>query len=268
VDYEERRELYVEMSTREQRVVARMTFVPRSREQLLAGQVRGRIALIVDDFGYIRNRLTAGFMALKDKLTFSIIPGHRYSRMLAQESVQSGHEVIVHMPMEPTRYNGQDEVAYILRPEMERAEIVRRIRRAFQEVPQAVGMNNHEGSLATQDTVLMEIVAWQLRERGKYFIDSYTTPDTRALAMMRKHGVPSRGRNFFLDNEDDPIYIRQQLGRLAERAERTGSAIGIAHVGSSHLNTLDVLQEEIPRLKELGFQFVFVSELVEEASED
>jgi polysaccharide deacetylase 2 family uncharacterized protein YibQ len=263
VKYEEQRELFVELSSPQQKLVVRFRFIPGLKGEILAGAIRGRIGLIIDDFGYLRNRLTAGFMAMNEKLTFSIIPGHRYSRILADEAARSGHEVIIHMPMEPENYNGIDEEEFILLYGMDVQEVQTRTRRAFQEIPQAIGMNNHEGSLATLDTVLLDVLASDLKQRNKYFVDSYTTPDTRALAIMRKQGVPSMGRHVFLDNTDDPEYIRRQLAQLASWAERTGAAIGIGHVGSSHLHTLEVLSEEISKLKDRGFEFVYISELVE-----
>lgn len=262
VNYKERGDLYVELSTREPVVVGRFVFASLAKEAALAEGIVGRIGIIIDDFGYIRNRLTASFMDLKEKITFAIIPGHRFSQILADEADQSGHEVIIHMPMEPEDYNGRDEEEYILLYGMDEVEAIARIRKAFQSLPQAVGMNNHEGSLATLDTVLLAAMARELNDREKYFIDSYTTPETRALEIMKKAGVPSLGRHVFLDNVDEPDYIREQLALLAAKAESNGAAIGIGHVGSSHLNTLDVLAEEIPRLMDRGFEFVFVSELV------
>jgi len=251
------------LRSRDQYLIARFRFSPGEMGEMLAGAVRGRIAIIIDDFGYSRNQVSAGFMALNENLTFSIIPGHRYSQILADEAVQSGHEVIIHMPMEPENYNGRDEEETILLYGMEEADILARMRRAFQEIPQAVGMNNHEGSLATLDTVLLNIMATELNSRRMYFVDSYTTPRTRALEIMQDRGVPSMGRDVFIDNEDDPDYIRQQLTELASIAERRGVAIGIGHMGTSHLNTLEVLIEELPRLKERGFEFVYISELIQ-----
>ncbi len=263
VEYEERDELFIELRTRDQYLIARLLFSPGEIGEMLAGAVRGRIAIIIDDFGYSRNQISAGFMALNEKLTFSVIPGHRYSQILADEAVRSNHEVIIHMPMEPENYNGRDEEETILLYGMEEDEILARMRRAFQELPQAVGMNNHEGSLATLDTVLLDIMATELDSRRMYFVDSYTSPRTRALEIMQSRGVPSIGRDVFIDNEDDPDYIRQQLAELASIAERRGVAIGIGHMGTSHFNTLEVLIEELPRLKERGFEFVYISELIQ-----
>ncbi len=165
--------------------------------------------------------------------------------------------------MEPTNYNGRDEEEFILLYGMDSDEAQARIRRAFQEVTAARGANNHEGSLATLDTVLMAVLARELKSRNKYFVDSFTTPDTRALDVMASNGVSALGRQVFLDNVDDPAYIRRQLAELASWAESTGSAIGIGHVGVSHLNTLEVLAEEMPKLRDRGFEFVFISELME-----
>ncbi|UCH10979.1 MAG: divergent polysaccharide deacetylase family protein, partial [Fidelibacterota bacterium] len=193
VKYEEQRELYVELSSPQQEPVVRFRFIPGLKGEILAGAIRGRIALIIDDFGYSRNRRTAGFIAMNEKLTFSVIPGHRYSQILAQEASRAGHEIIIHMPMEPENYNGVDEEEFILLYGMEAAEVQARTRRAFQEIPQAIGMNNHEGSLATLDTVLLDVLASYLKQRNKYFVDSFTTPETRALDIMKKQEVPSMG---------------------------------------------------------------------------
>ncbi|GIS54466.1 hypothetical protein Ct9H90mP29_15080 [bacterium] len=46
---------------------------------------------------------------------------------------------------------------------------------------------------------------------------------------------------------------------LADRAERSGAAIGIGHV---KLKTLHVLEEETPRLQAKGFVFEFVSKML------
>lgn len=262
VKYEDRQELYVELSTPQQEKVARFTFVPLLDRPMLAEGVRGRIAIIIDDFGYIRNRLTAGFMDFQQKLTFSIIPGRRFSQVLADEATAAGQEVIVHMPMEPENYNGRDEAEFILLYGMAEEEIRARIHKAFQTIPQAVGINNHEGSLASLDTVLLDIVAKELLDRGKFYVDSFTTPGTRGLEVMQRRGVPALGRQIFIDNVDDPEYIRQQLQDLAAIAERRGFAIGIGHVGSSHLHTLEVLKKELPKLAQQGFEFVLVSEIM------
>ncbi|MFC1746891.1 divergent polysaccharide deacetylase family protein [Candidatus Neomarinimicrobiota bacterium] len=257
-----RQEFNLELGMGRQGLVARFVFGPPGSDWAVEPGIKGRIGLIIDDFGYGRNATTAEFMTLEPKLTFSVIPGQRFSAMLALEAFQAGHEIMIHMPMEPEDYNGRDDADFILlygmHPDSARARVIR----AFQAIPQAIGMNNHEGSLASLDTVLLEAVANELLIRGKYFIDSYTTPNTRGLEIMQRVGVLATGRNIFIDNEDDPEYIRSQLQELAQIADREGVAIGIGHVGASHQQTLEVLRQEIPRLQREGFEFVPISVLL------
>jgi len=47
--------------------------------------------------------------------------------------------------------------------------------------------------------------------------------------------------------------------KLVKEVDEMGQAIGIGH---DRKNTLKVLKEQLPRLAEEGYQFVFVSEVV------
>ena len=63
-------------------------------------------------------------------------------------------------------------------------------------------------------------------------------------------------RHVFLDNENKQNIIREQLYKLVDKAESKGLAVGIGH---AKINTLEVLKEEIPKLKGHGFKFQFAS---------
>ena len=67
-------------------------------------------------------------------------------------------------------------------------------------------------------------------------------------------------RNIFLDNENDAIYIRNQLTQLKDKALVLGEAVGVGH---ARITTLEVLKEVIPLMEKEGIEFVFVSELME-----
>ena len=142
---------------------------------------------------------------------------------------------------------------------MDSETIKRRINNAFSQIPSAIGMNNHQGSKASADQHVISNIAEVIKDKGLFFLDSRTTVETIIVTTMELFGVPTAKRNIFLDNEDDEAKIKIQLEKLANKAERDGSAIGIGHV---KLKTLNVLKREIPKLQEKGFEFVFVSKLV------
>ena len=221
-------------------------------------RVKGKIGLIIDDFGYRNDEISDGFLHLDVNLTCAVIPGHAYSSSFGEKAVSRGHEVIVHMPMENVGENrGEEE--FVLRVDMKPDAVKNRVYDALDQIPEAIGMNNHQGSQATADPGVMNSVAAVLKERNKFFIDSRTTPETVAESIMNNWKVPSARRNVFLDNDHDEEKITRQLLSLVDIAERDGSAIGIGHVKQ---NTLNVLRKQIPELKRKGFKFEFVSNML------
>ena len=220
--------------------------------------MRGVIGLIIDDFGYRNDHVSNGFLQLPGKLTYAIIPGHDYSQLFSKKAYDSGYEIIVHLPMENIgKTYGEEE--YVLMSYFQDDEIKNRINKAFDYLPESIGLNNHQGSRGTADSRVMTLVAEVIKEKKKFFIDSRTTNNSLAETTMRKYGVPTNKRDIFLDNELDEEKIKIQLLELADVSEEKGIAIGIGHVKPQ---TLNVLAKEIPVLQEKGFRFEFVSKLV------
>ena len=220
--------------------------------------IKGIIGLVIDDFGYRNDEISDGFLELDARLTYAVIPGHRHSTSFGQKAVESGYEVIVHMPMENTgKTYGEEE--FVLMTAMDSETIQRRINNAIKDIPTAIGMNNHQGSKASADQHVMSNIAKVMKEREMFFIDSRTTVETIGETTMEVFGVPTARRNIFLDNEDDEEKIEKQLMKLAKRSEKDGSAIGIGHVKPK---TLNVLSDQIPRLKKMGYKFEFVSNML------
>ena len=220
--------------------------------------MRGVIGLIIDDFGYRNDHVSNGFLNLSGKLTYAIIPGHEYSQMFSKKAYDAGYEIIVHMPMENIgKTYGEEE--YALMSYFQDDEIKDRINSAFDQLPESIGLNNHQGSRGTADSRVMTLLAGVIKEKKKFFIDSRTTSNSLAETTMRKYNVQTNKRDIFLDNELDEEIINTQLLKLAELSEEKGIAIGIGHVKPQ---TLSVLEREIPVLQKKGFRFEFVSRLV------
>ena len=220
--------------------------------------MRGIIAIIIDDFGYRNDHISNGFLELPAKLTYAIIPGHDHSQLFSKKAYDAGYEIIVHLPMENIgKTYGEEE--YVLMSYFQDDEIKSRINSAFDNLPEAIGLNNHQGSRGTADSRVMTLLAGVIKDKKKFFIDSRTTSNSLANSTMRRYNVPTNQRDVFLDNDLDEEKIKTQLYKLADVSERKGIAIGIGHVKPQ---TLNVLKNEIPVLKQKGFRFEFVSRLV------
>ena len=218
----------------------------------------GVIVLVIDDFGYRNDNISDGFLNLKIPITCAIIPGHTASKKFAEKAVSYGKEVIIHMPMESENYSpGEDE--YKLLTSMTSELLENKLIQAFESLPEAIGMNNHQGSKATSDSKTMTVLASVLKSRGKYFIDSRTSSLTIGEKTMTSFGVPTARRNIFLDNNNDLDMIEEQINKLANSAKKNGVAVGLGH---ARKNTLSVLEKVVPRLLDKGFVFQFASQVV------
>jgi len=219
-----------------------------------------KLVIIIDDFGYSNQEVIKNFLRLPGKLTVSVIPGHQYSKWVASNAKLSGKEVIIHMPMEPEENDskgGEDQ--YMLLASMEPDEITRRLEMAYAELPEAVGLNNHMGSLFTTDPELMKVVIASLKAKGLYFIDSLTSPRSVAYEIASRNKIPAALRSVFLDNVRDKSEIQAQFEKAIEIARRSGRAVAIGHVYPETLTTLTaLLQSNLINEVELAF----ASELV------
>ena len=217
------------------------------------------IVLVIDDFGYRNDSISDGFLELPVPITCAVLPGHNQSSRFAKKAINAGKEVIVHMPMQSAiTSSGEDE--FKLKIGMTSEEIEWRLNEALNEIPEAVGINNHQGSKATTDGKVMAVVASVLKNKNKFFLDSRTSSKTVGENTMRSAGVPTARRHIFLDNDLSIENISKQLDKLVTVAEKKGLAIGIGHVKG---NTLKVLEEKIPALVEQGFEFKFLSQVVD-----
>ncbi len=219
-----------------------------------------KICLIIDDGGYQKGEALQALYSIKSPLTVSIIPDVEFSTSLAEEFPAHGVEVMCHMPMQGHEKGMVgDHYKALLRKGMDPGEARRDVEEALKGLPHCRGLNNHMGSVATEDLGLMKAVCGVLKEQGLYAIDSRTTAKSKVARAARELGVPFATRNVFLDNVEKPEAILKQLDQTAIFAKKHGLAVAIGHFKTT---TLKTLSEEIPIMEEHGFQFVYASQAV------
>lgn len=218
----------------------------------------GAVAVLIDDMGTTVQEAKQ-LMSIGVPLTISIIPDRPQAKSVAETFYGGGHEVMIHMPMEPADYPKRRLESNGLLVAQSDAEITKRLKSYLQQVPNAVGANNHMGSRFTENDGKMRVVLGFLKSWDLFFVDSVTSSRSVGAALSREIGLKTASRNVFLDNVQDVGAIKEQLRQLARTASRNGSAIGICH---PHKATLQALAEELPQLKRQGVKFVYISQLV------
>lgn len=212
-------------------------------------QTKPRLFVVLDDAGHSTDVLVP-YLALPGPLTFAVLPRLAASTESAQLIHQSGHEVILHQPMEPRSAANPGPGALLASTPP--AEVAGILERNFATVPYAVGMNNHMGSKATETAALMHEVSREIGRRNLLALDSRTSADSVFAAVATERGVSVAVRDVFLDNERNPEYISGQLDIALDHARAHGSAIMIGHV-----TTPVVAQVLAERWDELTSEFEF-----------
>ena len=220
-----------------------------------------RVAIVIDDVGFEEGpALELAKAGLP--LTFAVLPFQRYSQNLASRVKALGHEVILHLPMEPLAYPIRDPGEGAVGEDMSPAAISEVVRRDLDAVPGAVGVNNHMGSRATSDARIMRAVLEVVRQRGLYFLDSRTSAGTVGFDLARRMGIRAIERTVFLDDRREASYIEGQVRELLRRAREEGSAVGIGHADPV---TVEALKRSSGLLRGDDIRLVPASELAEES---
>ncbi len=214
------------------------------------------LAVIVDDLGYDPSVARSVF-SIPARVSVAVLPNLPESSAIAEEAHRHGIEVLLHLPMESVA--GEDKAEKIeLHVGEPAGEVARVMDQMLATVPYAAGVNNHQGSRATADPALMASLAAALRSRGLFFIDSRTSPGSRALDAALHAGVPAAARNVFLDDDEQPAAIRRQLEHAERLAREQGICVAIGH---PHGATLDVLAEMLPEVEARGIRLVSASQI-------
>ena len=219
---------------------------------------RGRLAILLDDAGQ-KDDLVSAACALPTQVGVAVLPFLPKSAETANAVHAAGHEVWLHLPMEPEDYPANKPGPGAVLVEMTTDELRTTVHSALNNVPHAVGVNNHMGSRATANLKTMTWIMQELSARGMAFIDSRTTIKTVAEKAARAQGVPTNRRHVFLDNDRNAAAIRKQLDEAVYRCRIDGEAIAIGHLDAV---TVEVLAAELPGLAARGADLVKPSDLV------
>lgn len=221
-----------------------------------SSSVTGRLAVVIDDAGLDLESQRI-YEEIGVPLTLAVMPNKMYTSEAAAEWSRYGMPVILHQPMEPVSGSGMEEKTILT--SMSDEAIRYMLKESLEQIPQAVGINNHQGSRATIDARVMRVVMDELSHRGLFFLDSHTNTTTAADSAAASYGVPYARNDLFVDNSADEGEIRAMIQEGANRAKARGSYIIIGHCRP---HTAAAFRDIVPQLQAQGIEFVYVSSLL------
>lgn len=217
------------------------------------------LAIVVDDLGEKLSVLKR-LEKLDYPVTFSILPFTPFVKQAVATARKKNCEIILHLPCEPIGYphraNPGKGALFVSMPDKKMRRVLRQNIAAVEGIS---GVNNHMGSLFTQDLASMRIVLRELKKRGLFFMDSRTTAKSKARLAAKQLGMPYIHRNLFLDNEFDTDKILQQLKKAENIAKNKGSCVVIGHPHPTTLAALQKWQKE----RDKSVHIVSVSQILQ-----
>ena len=114
------------------------------------------IAIVIDDLGLSQTRVKHT-IALPGPITLAFLPYGHNLKKLTKEGRAAGHELIIHVNMEPKDHDidpGPKALLTTLEPD----EVHRRLLWAFDQFDGYIGISNHMGSRFTEWPDGMEVV--------------------------------------------------------------------------------------------------------------
>lgn len=219
------------------------------------GQVTGRLAIVIDDAGRDLDSQHI-YEQMGIPLTLAVMPDQVHTRDAALSWRAHGLPVILHQPMESVSGIGMEPK--VILTSMSDAAIRQMLSDSLSQLPEAIGINNHQGSKATIDARTMDIVMNELHHRGLFFFDSHTNSTTAADKAAKTYGVSYVRNDLFVDNSASVSDICAMIQEGADRAKKKGTYIIIGHCRP---HTAEAFRQMVPKLKAQGIEFVYLSSL-------
>lgn len=192
-----------------------------------------KLAIIIDDMA--TREQVAALKATGLRLTPSFFPpdkNHPRTPILAREF----EFFMVHLPLSAISY--KNEELSTIEPTDTQGFIDDKIARIVRDFKGIRFINNHTGSLFTQDIGAMRRLFRALSAHDLVFVDSVTSGATKAALVAREFNQTPIKRDIFLDNDDSVGFIKDKIREAVELAFNQGFAIAIAHPKNSTFKAL------------------------------
>jgi len=203
------------------------------------------LAIVIDDLG---NNMQGSkeMLELPIPLTVAVMPFMPTSESDARLAHEKGHEVIIHMPMEPKNGKRSWLGPGAITTDLSNEEIRSRVEKAIESVPYAVGMNHHMGSKATEDERVMRVILEVCRENGLYYLDSKTARKSVIPKLASELSVPYLENDLFFDHVYSEQHIYRQASRIINILEQSEHLIAIGHVGITGDRVVGAIKTYLP----------------------
>lgn len=169
---------------------------------------------------------------------------------------QSGHEVLMQLPMEPFDYPNVNPGQNTLTVDGVGAENVSRLHKVLTRTTNYTGVVNYMGGRFVTEAGAMQPLLEELGKRGLMFVDDGSSARSQAETIAATTGTPFAAGDTIIDDVQDRGAILKKLDQLEATARARGFALG---TGSAFGVTIDAVDTWVNEAKKRGIEIVPVS---------
>jgi hypothetical protein len=218
-----------------------------------------RIAIVVSGLGVSTQATKAALASLPPGVTLAFAPYAGDVQNWADQARQSGHEVLLEIPMEPLDFPDSDPGPHTLRAGVGEDSNLQRLTWSLSRFTGYAGVTNLLGQRFLSDPDALAPALTYLARRGLYFFDNGAASQSAAPQVAGHAGAPFAGTNEKLDDVQTAQEIDRHLSALEEEARAHGSAVGSGFLYPVTLNRITAWSKG---LQGRGFVLVPVSAIV------
>lgn len=215
-----------------------------------------RVAIVIGGLSVSQTGTQAAIAKLPAEVTLAFAPqGNSIGRWM-QAARQSGHEIVMQVPLEPFDYPKVNPGRNTLTVAASVDENLKSLHWALSRTTNYTGVMNYMGARFSADAAAMEPFMAELGKRGLAYIDDGSSARSLAPDLALKDGVPFVAGDMAIDAVQDRGEILKKLDSLEATARAKGTAVGI---GSAFDLTVDTVSSWVVEAKKRGIEIVPIS---------
>jgi uncharacterized protein len=187
-----------------------------------------RVAIVVGGLGIGAQTTMDAVRRLPENISLAFAPyGGELERQVAQAR-ESGHEVLIHAPMEPFDFPDNDPGPKTLMASTAVDQNQDKLHWLLSRVQGAVGVVNYMGARFASTEPALAPVVREIGQRGLFMLDDGSSGRSLIPQVAGGVGTASARADVVLDAVQKGPEIDQALARLETIARQKGSAVGFA----------------------------------------
>ena len=211
---------------------------PLSREQLASDMPK--IALLIGGMGLNESLTRTAINRLPPEVSLGFAPYGENLQQQANDARSRGHELYIHLPMEPFGYPSIDPGPHTLLTSVPAQKNLDSLHWHLSRFSGYAGVTNYLGAQFASNNDAISPILKELGKRGLIYVDDGSKGLSRATQLAGILGLNARSAVVNLDGDGTPASVLAALQKLEAQARHSGIAIA---TGSGLPSTIEAIDQ-------------------------